>query len=68
MYACTAYWHSKGGTQNNKPGNERKGNDVLVAAVESTDTEDEKEGRTWEGERKNYLDVSEDIAVANGSS
>jgi hypothetical protein len=68
MYSCTAYWHSKGGSQDNKPGNIRKDDDVFVVVVESTDPEDEKEVRTWEGERKNHLNVFEDIAVVNLSS
>jgi len=68
MYGCTAHWHSKGGSQDNEPGNIRKDNDVFVVAVESTDTEDEKQVGNWEGERKNHLNASEDIAVVDWSS
>ncbi len=68
FYGIRANWHSKGGTQDNKPGNGGKGNDILIVVVESTDTEDEKEIRTWDGDRQNHMNASEDIAVVNGRS
>jgi len=59
--------HWSGKAQDKKPGNREKGGDVFVVVVESTDTEDEKQGGRWDGQGKKLVYVNADSAVVNGS-